>query len=149
MVALLLCVLSICSDDMVGRLDNQGLRWSPSTGATYYVVAVHSYAEDGTSVYSECASTNGTTIDLTRTSCYADRLCVKACKPDTINTPPGPDFCSDYNVTEPVEMWPWACVRGFTQHTGPQPRDNWTDTCEERCYQGAPLRLPNLPECPP
>lgn len=144
MLSLLLCVLSICSDDMVGRLDNQGLRWSPSEGATYYVVARQRW-EGETVIHEECASTNGTSVDLTRTECYADGLAVKACKPDPEG---GPDLCSDYNTMEPVQMWPWACLRGHTQHTGPQPRDNWTETCEEPCYTGAPRRMPGLPECP-
>lgn len=142
------CRNDACSDDRIGRLDNQRLTWQASEGATYYVIAIHTYGEDGFSVYEECASTNATFKDLVGTSCYSDRLCVKACKPDTAE-PPGADLCSQYNVTEPTEVLPYICVRTTvcTEMRDGDARTARCDSCEEPCAPGEPTRAAWVPDC--
>jgi hypothetical protein len=134
-----------CSNDRVGVLGDERVCWLASTGATYYVLALRTPGETSY-IVTECASTNSTCKDLPGTACYGDAIVVKACMPDTAG---GPDLCSEWSIMAPVEVLPYACLKGYTQHTGPLPRDNWTDTCETPCFQGAPRRLPHLPECPP
>ena len=145
MISLLMCILSICSDDMLGVLGNERLMWSASESATYYVIAV--WTPELTPEFSECASTNDISKDLPGTSCYADRLCVKACKPDPEG---GPDLCSNYNILEPVEVLPWACVRTTVcvEMRDNDVRTARCESCEEPCYSGAPKRLLNVPLCP-
>lgn len=145
--AALACSSDDCSNDRAGVLGDERICWQASTGATYYVLGLRTPGETSY-IVTECASTNDTCKDLPGTACYGDSLVVKACKPDT-EEPIEADLCSEWSIMEPVEVLPYACVRGWTLHTGPLPRDEWTDTCEEPCYQGAPRRLPLLPECPP
>lgn len=142
------CKADACSDDRIGVLNNQRLEWQPSEGATYYVVAIHTYGTDGYSLYEECASTNATFKDLVGTMCYSDRLCVKACKPDTAD-PPGPDLCSNYNVTDPVEVLPYLCVRHTICHPmrDGDARTEWCEVCEDACAPGEPTRASWIADC--
>lgn len=141
------CTSDDCSNDRVGVLGDERVCWLASTGATYYVLALRTPGETSY-IVTECASTNSTCKDLPGTACYGDAIVVKACMPDTAG---GPDLCSEWSIMAPVEVLPYACVRerGCTFSDDHDARNDTCMPCETPCFQGAPRRLPNLPECPP
>lgn len=126
-VALLVCLVHACSNDVDGVLGDEALAWTPAAGATQYEVC---RTDESACVVTAAPEllVAGTSLVAAPTTAY---LKVRACD---CHNPALPCACSAWDV--PVEFVPYACLRGEV------------GGCEFPCYQGAARRLPNFPECP-
>jgi hypothetical protein len=127
---LLLCILTLCSNDMLGVLNDETIQFDASEGATTYDV----YA-DGVLCLSIIAPN---TSILLPPSCRGDAVTVRACN----------EFgCS--SDSDPIEVLPFACLRttSCTQGTPGDARTAFCESCEYPCFDGAPKRLSNVPLC--
>jgi hypothetical protein len=131
--ALLLCVLSLCSDDMVGVLGNERICWDAAARAGTYDLAA-----DGTACVSVIAPETCTTLPP---ECRGEALRVRACNAAG---------CGGWSG--PVEVLPFACVRqrlACTFSDDGDARNDRCEVCEYPCFSGAPRRLLSVPECTP
>ena len=126
------CVMDSCSDDSAGVLGNERLCWDDSDGATNYEIAA-----DGALCVSVLAPA---TCDTILPTCRGDAVRVRACNEVG---------CSAWS--DPVEVLPYACIRttGCAYSDDGDSRNDGCQTCESRCFDGAPRRLPTLQECVP
>lgn len=90
---LLLCVATLCSDDVLGVLGNERICWDAAERAESYDIEA-----DGAPCYSVLASSTCETLDA---SCRGDAVRVRACNVAG---------CSAWS--NPVEVLPFSCLRG-------------------------------------
>lgn len=93
MILLLLCLGTLCSNDMQGVLHDEEVRWDPSPGASTYDI----YA-DGHFCFSVLASSNRIILG---DSCRGDAITIRACNSSGCSVD-----------SDPVEVLPFACLRG-------------------------------------